>query len=81
MTELIDPPPDTAITDLDLALSMSQPLACPSSVGLSKAPWRISPGTGPHDCQEPLVDIPFDTSGSVKGLLHGEHTSASSLCN
>ena len=60
MTELIDPSPDTARTDLDLASSMSQPLASPSSFGLSKAPRRISPGTL-HACLEPLVDIPFDT--------------------
>ena len=36
MTELIEPPPDTAITDLDLASSMSQPLAPPHPLACRK---------------------------------------------
>ena len=53
----------------------------PKTRDIGGSPRRIPPGTGSHDCQEPLVDIPFDTSGSVKVLLHGEHTSSNSLCN
>jgi hypothetical protein len=59
MTELIAPPPNTARTDLDLASSMSQPLASPSSFGLSKAPRRISPGTLLHTLvQNPSLTFP-----------------------
>jgi tartrate dehydrogenase/decarboxylase / D-malate dehydrogenase len=43
------------------ASSMSQPLASPLILWLVESAAANLAGIGPHDCQEPIVDIPFDT--------------------
>ena len=60
MTELIDPPPDTAIT-VRFGLVDEPAIGFPLILWLVESATANLAGTGPHDCQEPIVDIPFDT--------------------
>jgi hypothetical protein len=60
MTELIDRPPDTAITDR-FGLVDEPAIGFPLILWLVESAAANLGYTGPHDCQEVIVDIPFAT--------------------